>query len=64
MFDYYIRLATAIRDEELELSIRQFEQLMQIFERTDPDFCRGEFLDIVQGKDDSSPKIYLVVDNP
>lgn len=63
MFIYYVRLAKAIRDEELDLDIDQFEQLMEVFESNDPDFCRGEFLDIVQGKDDLNPHIYLVVSN-
>jgi len=63
MFIYYVRLAQAIRDEELDLDIDQFEQLMEVFESNDPDFCRGEFLDIVQGKDDLNPHIYLVVSN-
>jgi len=63
MFIYSVRLAQAIRDEELDLDIDQFEQLMEVFESNDPDFCRGEFLDIVQGKDDLNPHIYLVVSN-
>jgi len=63
MFIYYVRLAKAIRDEELDLDIDQFEQLMEVFESNDHDFCRSEFLDIVQGKDDLSPHIYLVVSN-
>jgi len=63
MFIYYVRLAQAIRDEELDLDIDQFEQLMEVFESNDPDFCRGEFLDIVQGKDDLNPHNYLVVSN-
>ena len=36
MFIYYVRLAKAIRDEELDLDIDQFEQLMEVFESNDP----------------------------
>lgn len=59
----YQELAKAIAEERFEISVWQFDQMMRVFEETDPDFERSDFLDMVQGvKAFEKPFLYLVVD--
>ena len=58
----YEELAKAIAEERFEISVWQFDQMMRVFEKADPDFKRSDFLDIVQGvKTCEKPFLYLVV---